>query len=236
VNETDDVRALMQADRWIDRVTSQRAHLPEKAELATLEDELRALLKAIQEAQSELEPVRLAYERASAEGERLRKREHDLAATLATSTASARELGAMNTELDRVRELLGASEDRELELMLTLEPLEDVVVALRAKAQPDVARRSELQAKITELEASVDEELASLREDRKGRASMLSSELLARYEAAFARVGTSGAAEVDAGRCDGCRIALSPLDLDRWKAQPSGTFLACPECGRLLLS
>ena len=235
MSETDDVRALMQADRWIERVTSQRTHLPEKAQLAALEDELRALLKALQEAQSELDPIRLAYEHAAAEGERLRQRQHDLASTLATSTANARELGAIQTELDRVRELLSASEDRELELMVALEPLEDAVVALRVKAQPEVARRAALQTRITELEASADEELASLREGRKECASALSSELLARYESALARVGTSGAAEVDAGRCDGCRIALSPLDLDRWKAQPAGTFFVCPECGRLLL-
>ena len=143
MSETEALRALMQADRWIDRVASQRNHLPEKTELATLEAELRA--------------------------------------------------------------------------------------------QPDVARRGELQARIAELEVSLDEELASLREGRRDCASALLPELLARYDAALVRAGTSGAAEVDAGRCDGCRIALSPLDVDRWKAQPSGTFLPCPECGRLLL-
>jgi len=43
-------------------------------------------------------------------------------------------------------------------------------------------------------------------------------ELLARYEAAFARVGTL-ARPNRLGSLDGCRIALSPLDLDRWKVQ-----------------
>ena len=66
-------------------------------------------------------------------------------------------------------------------------------------------------------------------------ANAVSPELLARYDAAFARVGTSGAAQVDAGRCDGCRIALSPLDVDRWKGQAEGSLMNCPECGRLLL-
>ena len=56
-----------------------------------------------------------------------------------------------------------------------------------------------------------------------------------RYESALARVGTSGAAVVLEGRCDGCRLALSPLDFDRFKAQPPDTFMDCPECGRILL-
>ncbi len=225
----------MQADRWIDRVASQITHLPEKTELASLEDELRALLKALQEAQGELDPVRRAYEDAAAEAQRLAKREGELAQTLAVSTANARELGALHKELDHVRELRGASEDRELDYLLALEPLDEAVSALRARAQPLVARRGELQTRISELEASLEEELISLRQGRQACASALSGELLARYDAALVRAGTAGAAQVDAGRCDGCRIALSPLDFDRWKAQPSGTFFACPECGRLLL-
>ena len=48
VNETDNLRALMEADRWIDRVTAQRNHLPEMAELATVEEELRGLLEVAQ--------------------------------------------------------------------------------------------------------------------------------------------------------------------------------------------
>jgi predicted nucleic acid-binding Zn-ribbon protein len=225
----------MQADRWIDKVTSQRNHLPEKTQLADLEATLRSLLKSLQEAQGEFDPVQRAYAAAAAEAERLRAREGDLARTLAASTANARELGALHAELARVRELLGVCEDRELELLLALEPLEQVVAALREKAQPDVARRGELQAQIVGLESSLDEELLALRAQRSERAAALSSELRARYDAAFVRVGTSGASQVAEGRCDGCRIALSPLDLDRWKGQANGSFMACPECGRLLL-
>ena len=112
-----------------------------------------------------------------------------------------------------------------------------MVAAIKGRAQPGVARRGELQATGSpNSQASLDEELASLREGRRDCASAaVSPELLARYDAALVRAGTSGAAQVDAGRCDGCRIALSPLDVDRWKGQPSGTFMACPECGRLLL-
>jgi hypothetical protein len=75
----------------------------------------------------------------------------------------------------------------------------------------------------------------ALRASRAERAAQLSPALLARYEDLLKRVGTSGAAQVDAGRCDGCRILLSPLDLDRWKALGEDSFMPCPECGRLLL-
>jgi predicted nucleic acid-binding Zn-ribbon protein len=235
VSETDALRALMEADRWIDRVTSQRSHLPEMAELASLEEELRSLAKALQEAQAAQSPMQTAYEDAKAEADRLEKRAGELEKTLATSTANARELSAIQNELVHLRELLEQSEDRELQYLLELEPLDETINAIKSRAQPGMARRSELQGVIGELQATLDEELVSLRVARLERARALSAELLARYDAAFARMGTSGAAQLNSGRCDGCRISLSPLDVDRWKGLAAGTFMACPECGRLLL-
>ncbi len=235
MSETDDLRALMEADRWIDRVTSQKTHLPESVELSALELELRALLTSLNEAQATLAPVRGAYEEAQRESERLRTRAEGLDKTLSNSTANARELAALQTELEHVRELLGRSDDLELEYLMAVEPLDEAVSAIKAAAQPAVARRSELLAAITELNSSLDDELVALRLQRRERAAAVPAPLLARYEAAMTRVGTSGAAQVVSGHCDGCRIALSPLDLDRWKAQPEGSFMTCPECGRLLL-
>lgn len=235
MSETEALRALMDADRWIDRVNSQRSHLPEITELADVESELRSLMKALQDAQAVQGPVHTAYEDSTIEAERLRKRVSDLEHTLGASTANARELTALHTELDHVRELLGRAEDRELDLLIEVEPLDEVIQAIRSQAQPLVARRGDLQGAIIELQMSLDEELTALRTDRRARAAAVSAELLARYDAALMRAGTAGAANVDAGRCDGCRIALSPLDVDRWKAQAPGSFMPCPECGRLLL-
>jgi uncharacterized protein len=235
VSETDDLRALMEADRWIDRVNAQRTHLPEISELAALEVELRSQLKALNDAQAALAPVRSAYEETQREGDRLRVRAEGLDKTLSGSTANARELAALQTELQHVRELLERSDDQELDYLMAVEPLDEAVAAVKAAAQPAVARRGELQATIAQLQASLDDELVSLRAARVEKASVVAPELLGRYETALARVGTSGAAQIVAGHCDGCRIALSPLDLDRWKGQPEGTFMNCPECGRLLL-
>jgi uncharacterized protein len=235
VSETDDLRALTEADRWIDKVNAQKTHLPELAELAALEVELRSLSKALSDAQTSLAPVRAAYEGAQSEGDRLRARATNLDATLSASTSNARELAALQTELQHVRELLERNDDRELEYLIAVEPLDEAVQSVKTAAQPAVARRSELQGEIAALRASLEEELDALRAQRGECSRAVPQELLARYEAALARVGTSGASQVVSGHCDGCRIALSPLDVDRWKRQPEGSFMNCPECGRLLL-
>ena len=225
----------MEADRWVERVIAQRNHLPEMAELALLEEELRSLVASLKQAQVDQAPIQKTFSELLDGAEKLRKRSHDIQAKLDSSTANARELSALQTEIEHVRELLSKAEDLELEAFLELEPLDQSVENIKAAAQPKMERRAELQAQIVSLQATLDEEIISLRSSREVCAAQVQSELLKTYEAAHKRVGISGAAQVDNARCDGCRIELSPLDFDRWKAQPQDTFMACPECGRLLL-
>lgn len=235
MSEADALRALMEADRWIDRVRSQKTHLPEIAELSAVEVELRGLLKDLHDAETSFAPLKASFDAVDVESHRLRTRAKDLDDALSSSTASSRELSAIQGELTHVRTLLAESEDREMELLEALEPVESLIESIKQMAQPGVRRRAELLESVAQLQGTLDDELVSLERGRDERALALPSTLLARYDAAMRRVGTSGAAQVVEGRCDGCRLALSPLDYDRFRAQPPETFMDCPECGRLLL-
>ncbi len=235
MTDAEALRALMEADRWIERVSGQRRTLPEAEELAGVEGELRGLAGALRSAQEALQPVRTAHEAAHEEGARLGARLVELEARLSTSGAAARDLAAIQREVQQVRERRGSEEDRELELLLELEPLEEAVEAVKTVAAPLVARRAQLQAQLEALRASLDEELDSLRASRAQAASALPETLRTRYEAALGRAGTSGAAQLVNGRCDGCRLSLAPLDVERARAVSDGEFAACPECGRILL-
>jgi hypothetical protein len=235
VEQLETLRILNDTDRWIERVVAQREHLPELEELASVEAELRSLLAALQEAQQSAEPVRRSYLGAQETARRLSTRAVDLEVALASSTGSARDLSAVQRELEQVRERVGAAEDDELNFLLELEPLDETIGAIKARAQPGVARRAQLQADVTQLRATLDDEVAALRGSRAEMANSLEPGWRQRYDAALSRAGISGAAYVDAGRCDGCRIALSPLDLDRFRHLEAGVVMDCPECGRLLL-
>jgi predicted nucleic acid-binding Zn-ribbon protein len=228
----DAVVALTEADRWIDRVVAQRDHLPEAAELADVESQLRTLLEAMKKVQAELTPLDTAYQEANATAQSLHERGRALTQRLEQSTAGARELDALAHEAETVRARASEADDTVLSLLEVVEPLQDQVATIKRDAAPLVERRTALQQTIAELQATLNEEIAALRIAREARAHDVEPAWLARYEAAMKRVGTSGAAFVESGRCDGCRIALSPLDLDRFK---QGDLGECPECGRLLL-
>lgn len=231
---SDDVRALMELDRWVDRLAGQRASLLERVELGQVERDLRERVGALRDAEASLEPLRRAYDEASSESARLRER-RDRLATRLEGSRDARESAALAAELDQVRAALAGAEDRELEALVEVEPAQEAVAAIRRAAQPLAARRAELVEALAGLEATLDEEIAAQAGARAAAAARLAPAVLARYESARARAGTAGAAQVVEGRCDGCRIALSPLDLDRWRHADEGDLVECPSCGRLLL-
>lgn len=235
MTDLDALRALMEADRWLERVAAQRSHLPEAEELGRVEGELRGLAGALRSSQEASAPVRESLASTHAESARLEARARDLVGKLSQSAVAAPTLAALQRELDHVRELQSSVEDREIELLLEVEPLDEAVEHIKAAAAPLVARRAELQSQVAALQASLDDELVSLNVEREAKARAVPSALKERYDAALARVGVSGAAQVVGGRCDGCRIALAPLDLDRVKGLAEGEIGSCPECGRLLL-
>src|SRR5580658_7641357 len=124
----------MEADRWIDRVRAHKTHLPELTELASLEAELRLLLVDLRAAEGVVAPLKSEYDVVAADSLRLRKRVNDLDSALSLSTANARELSAMQSELTHVRAVLATSEDRELELLVELEPKEADVELIKQRA------------------------------------------------------------------------------------------------------
>lgn len=235
MSDSEAVRELMAADRWIERVSTQRDRLPELAEYRDLETQLRELAQQMRDIDGSRTLLQDMIEKADRESERLRARERELRQRLATSTADSRELTALEHELNLVGRHLSEAEDGELELMSQLEPLDKSRRDIASRAQPLAQRREELRVAVKDLTLSLGEELDNLRRHREELAGALSPEVRQRYESAMARVGGAGAAQVTEGRCDGCRIALAPLDLDRWRATAADLGFTCPECERLLL-
>lgn len=236
MNSLDAVGALLDADRWLERVVAQRDHLPELAELASLEAELRSRLQELAQLDAEGGPVRRRYEECRTESTTLTTKVRDVTHALETSTAGAKELAMSQRQLEQLRERLSAVEDEELAALEILEPLEEAIATLKSSSAPLVARRQELLGTIAALQSSLDEEISALRTSRDACYAALAPSWQQRYDRAGQRVAGIGAARLIEGRCDGCRIALAPLERDRLSQLPIGECGECPECGRLLLA
>lgn len=233
--DRDDLLALVEADRWIERVVHQRDHLPEAQRLSELEATLRTMVSTLKEAESALAPLEATFAEAESEAGRLRQRLAQVAARLNADGTAAKDLAVLQREVDHIKEILSDAEDREVEGLLAVEPAREAVANIREGARPLMSERSELMEAVKALQATLDDEIVALRARRAQTAATVRPDLLRLYEAALSHAGGAGAAVLDGGRCTGCRITLAPLDIDRAKQQPEGSFLECPSCGRLLL-
>ena len=115
------------------------------------------------------------------------------------------------------------------------EGVEQRLNALRAEAaeltEAKAAAESGRDLAYTELDAEAGER----QRERDALAAELAGPLLDLYEKLRASSGGQGAAALHRGRCEGCHLTLSPIDLDRIKKAPADEVLRCEECRRILV-
>ncbi|MFM7212929.1 MAG: zinc ribbon domain-containing protein, partial [Actinomycetota bacterium] len=151
------------------------------------------------------------------------------------SINDAKQLTSLQHELGSLARRQSELEDIELEVMERLEDAQHRQAAL-------LAERDQLVADLAAAEAARDAALAGLADEetaakaaRASAADGLPAELMALYDKLRADNGGIGAAALQRGRCEGCRIELTPVDLERIRAAAPAEVVRCEECRRILV-
>ncbi|WP_109473568.1 zinc ribbon domain-containing protein [Ornithinimicrobium cavernae] len=226
-----DLQAL---DTRLGQLDHQLRSLPEHARLETLtaraadlDAEVVRTTTARGDVQRELtkaeQDVQLVRDRAARDQQRLD-----------AGSGSAKDLQAIQHELESLARRQRTLEDEELEVMERAEALDGEV----ARAE---AAREALAAETAEVTASRDTKAGALEADRAevaaGREAIvadISDELLALYDKIRAQSGT-GAAPLQQRRCGGCQLELNNVDLGRFRGADEDEVLRCEECRRILV-
>jgi hypothetical protein len=228
--------ALQDLDLRLQRLRHRRANLPERATLQKVEAALAAL--QAEHDTLEAERSRLAAQRdalegdAGAAGARIATIEDRLRSG---AVGSFRDQEAMATEIASLGARRGELEDRELEVMEELEPVERALAALGARHAVLEDERAVAAAAHDRAVGAADAELAAALAERPPLADAVEPGLLRTYEDLAARLGGVAVARVLHGTCDGCRLSLSATELDQLRHGGSGR-LRCEQCGRILVS
>jgi len=223
-------------DTAMDQLRHRRATLPERSARAAVDAQLAALDSRLKEIgvvrdehgarQANLEQqIEASKERRSTLEKRL----------FGGTVAAARELQAMSEEVKHLGRHIGELEDRELEVMELLEPLDAELAAgetTRASLEAEAAR---LQGAIGEAEVELGEQLAAEAATRAQLATRVRGDLLERYEKLRTKLGGTGAAPLVGGSCGGCHLALPAMELDRVRRAPADAVITCEQCGRILV-
>jgi predicted nucleic acid-binding Zn-ribbon protein len=227
---------LQDADTALDQLRHRRSHLPPRAELSAIEQEMAGLDQAAGEAGTARDQVAEQQARAEAELAAIEERAEAVNRRLYGGTVTAsRELQAMAADVESLKARASVIEDQVLELMEVREPLEADLAALASKREALDARRQEAAAALAVAEADVDQEMTRLAEGRAQAARSVPADLQTVYDRLRTRLGGVAVARLVGNHCDGCHLTLPAMELDRIRHLPEGEVLTCEQCGRILV-
>jgi uncharacterized protein len=223
----------------IDTALAQLAHrretLPELAELDRLRRELSAMTDERTQAQVEVDDLDRDIARLERDVEQVRARKDKDADRLASGRGPARELEALQHEIESLNRRQTELEDVELELMERREQaqarLDEIGERLAAAQQQRGVVEGRRDAALAEINAQETGHVDA----RKPLVGQLPAELVALYERIRDDSGGVGAALLRSGRCGGCRLDLSATERARIKAAAPDEVVRCDECRRILV-
>lgn len=226
---------LAQCDRDLGQLAHRLSALPARAELAavvaaltTAEADLTAVATGILALESELA-------RADSDVAAVRERIVRDQARMDDGSAPARELVSLTHEVSSLVRRQADLEDLELEVMERLEAATRERTDLAQRIGDLQQRREALSATVAQALAEAEQEQVRLQQRRDGICLALDPELRALYERIRAERGDVGAVRLTEGRCDGCRLVLTPADRQRCLQADPDEVLRCEDCRRILV-
>ncbi len=228
--------AVQAHDTAIDQLRHRLVTLPARAELQAAETSLagmRATAGTLQAQHQELSASQAELER---QIDAAKQRRQQIEARMRSGqVTAARDLTAMDDEVRHLGEHVTALEDRELELMEALEPVETELANLSASIASLQVAAEGARAAVAEAEAEIAGAVKSEEELRRQAAAAVAPALLEQYERIRARSGGVGAAPLVGNACGGCHLTLPSMEVDRIRKAPPDTVSTCDQCGRILV-
>ncbi|GGL25932.1 hypothetical protein H9L10_04680 [Phycicoccus endophyticus] len=226
---------LQAIDTRLDQIAHARRTLPQLAELADLEGKARLLDDQLVRSRTELGDIQREVTKAEADVQLVRDRAARDQARLEAGAGSAKDLQALQHELESLGRRQAELEDVEIEVMERVEATEHDVAELE-RGRAELAERIEGLARARdEALGRLDAEATEVAAPRESVVGEVGEDLVALYEKIRAGSGGTGAAPLRQRRCGGCQLELNPVDLQRIRGAEEDEVVRCEECGRILV-
>jgi predicted nucleic acid-binding Zn-ribbon protein len=163
------------------------------------------------------------------EGHRAKMKGHERE-LMSGRVRSPTDLMKMSDEVGHMKTKLAEEEDRELELMTSLEAAEADLAAATAELDEAEASRAAAAPGTRDRLAAIEAELARLEAQR----AALWSEVPGPLQAAYNKIGRipNPVAAEESGQCMGCRVQLTTNELQQLRR---GERFTCQNCNRILV-
>ncbi|WP_062133260.1 zinc ribbon domain-containing protein [Demequina aestuarii] len=226
---------VQDADLRIQQARHKRNHLPVHAQLAELSAQDTLLDDEAIARGAEVTDLRREVAKAEDDVQTVRARAERDRARLESGSSSAKDLQALQGELELLERRQSNLEDVELEAMERLEAAETEHARVKAQREDLTKRVRELEHERTVAVRSLDAEIEQTQAERAAAASGLDAALMAVYERVRGQNGGVGAALLRGSTCGGCHMTLNPSDREAIERAEPEQVVRCEECGTILV-
>jgi len=226
---------LQGLDTRLDQIAHRKATLPELAQLRVLDAETCAVNDDLVRAKTALNDVQREIIKADTDVQLVRERSIRNQARMDAGQGTAKDMQALQHEVDSLARRQSALEDIELEVMERAEGLAADVSRLEVASAEMTARADGLKAVCDKTLAELDAEVEQIGRSRADVVAGVGDDLLALYEKIRASSDGIGAAVLRKRRCEGCNLELNQGEINRFTAAAEDEVLRCEECRRILI-
>jgi predicted nucleic acid-binding Zn-ribbon protein len=226
---------VQEHDTTVDQQRHRRTTLPARAELAAVQARLAELAARRATVGAQRAELGTRQEELESQIASSRARREEIQKRMFAGQAAPRDLQAMDEETKHLARHVTELEDRELEVMEALEPLDAVLGADAAETAELEQAAAGHRAALAEQEQQIDGEISAQLAARQEAAAGVPGPLLDRYEQLRAKLGGTGAARLVGNSCGGCHLVLPSMEVDRIRKAPPDAVITCDQCGRILV-
>lgn len=228
--------SVQRHDNVLDQLRYRHENLAERSAIAEIDEELAKLDKASAKTEAQRDELRTKQRGIETDAGDIEAKAAALEAKLYDgSVTSPKEATALGDEISGLKARQGDFETQAIELLLEIEPLDEQLVAAEAARGELEAKRVEQQASLDANAAELDTEIEQNETDRAAAAAEVGDDdTLELYRKMRITYGPDAVIEFDPAHNGGCPVAMSAVELDRWKHLPTGTLEPCTDCGRLV--
>ena len=220
---------LQDIDSRLARLRHERKHLPALGRIESVIERLKTNKRAAIQADAALSEAKTRVTRSEDEVNQVVRRAEVLRERLHSGNSAARDLSAIQGEIDQLGQRQSALEEAQIAAMEALDSAREESERLKQEESDIRVAGRELTAKRDAEFARLDQEIDSLEKQRADLAGTVETALLSDYEAVRASTGGLGAVALRGRTVEGGAVEISPQELARIVAAPQDQVIHAEE-------
>ena len=220
---------LQDIDSRLARLRHERKHLPVLGRIESVIERLKTNKRAAIQADAALSEAKTRVTRSEDEVGQVVRRAEVLRERLHSGNSAARDLSAIQGEIDQLGQRQSALEEAQIAAMEALDSAREESERLKQEESDIRVAGRELTAKRDAEFARLDQEIDSLEKQRADLAGTVETALLSDYEAVRASTGGLGAVALQGRTVAGGAVEISPQELARIVAAPQDQVIHAEE-------